>query len=289
MCAPARTLASAVAVRGLGLFTGRRCAVEIGPADPGSGIVFESAGVRFPARAGHLDARPAHAAFARLSPRCTTLAAGPEAEPIHTVEHVLGALAGLGVTDAVCVVTGDEIPIVDGSAGPFVEAIRAAGLREAGETLAPICPTHAIEVASDDGTSTVRIEPADAPHYRYELGYGPSAPIPPQTAEWGGDADGFAASVAPARTFSLRAEAEAMRGLGLFRAFGPADLPVVADDGSLIDNAWRGEHEPARHKLLDLIGDLALVGRPICARITAVRSGHALHHKAAIALLDMAG
>ena len=149
----------------------------------------------------------------------------------------------------------------------------------------PITPSRPLRVESEDAGASITIEPSDTPSYTYTLDYGPDSPIAPATAHWAGDPDRFEHEIAPARTFCLEREAQAMRQLGLFEHLSPQDMLVFGPRGP-IDNTLRFPDEPARHKLLDLIGDLALAGRPIRAKITAVRSGHALNHAAARALLD---
>jgi UDP-3-O-[3-hydroxymyristoyl] N-acetylglucosamine deacetylase len=204
-----------------------------------------------------------------------------------TVEHVLSALAGLHVADARITLEGDEVPILDGSALPFARALA--------EVLAPAPPRQAITVAAplrvERDKASIEISPlgpGEGAEYVYELDYGPGAAIPPSRATWRPfDAESAAAylrDIAPARTFSLRAEAEQARALGLFTHLTPRDMVVVGEDGMPIDNAWRGSGEPARHKLLDLIGDLALLGAPLAAKVIARRAGHALTHEAARAV-----
>lgn len=283
-----RTVSVSLRVEGVGLFTGASGAVEISPASAGDGIAFEREGVRIPATIDHLSAVPVHPAFEKMPPRCTSLER--EGVVVHTVEHIMAALAGLGITDATVRTEGPEIPIGDGSAAGFVRPILGAGLHELGSgdptrALDPIRVKAPIRVERDG--SSIIIEPSAQPEYVYTLDYGPGAPIPSGAASWegGGDAGAaFAERVAPARTFSLQGEAEAMRAMGMFTHLTPRDMLVFGEDGP-IENELRFPDEPARHKLLDLIGDLALVGGPICARIIADRSGHALAHEAARRLI----
>ncbi len=282
-----RTVARPVRVEGVGLFTGAPAAVEIAPAETG-GVILESGGVAFPATIRHLDTRPVHPAFASLPPRNTSLAHGGAV--VHTIEHLLAALAGLGVTDAVVRLAGPEPPIADGSASLFTAPLLDAGLRELPGEIEPIAPPQRIEVAGDAGASII-IEPSDKMEFVYRLDYGPGSPIPPGEARWDGSPASFADEIAPARTFCLRAEAEAMHAMGLFEHLTPREMLVFDEDGP-IDNTLRGDDEPARHKLLDMIGDLSLAGRPVCARITASGTGHALNHEAArrlAALVPSAG
>lgn len=222
-----------------------------------------------------------------VPPRNTTLVMGVTGSPVAaTVEHVLSALAGMGVWNACVVLEGDEVPIDDGSARAFVDLARHAralegvgGLRVG--DVEPIVLRERVEVRDASGANGAWIvgEPLEGIEYAYELEYGASAPIGAQRAVWRGDQEEYAREIAPARTFSLRAEAEAARAAGLFGHLTPAEMVVVGDDGQPMANAWRMEHEPAKHKLLDLIGDLALLGRPLHAKVTAHRSGHAMTHE----------
>ncbi len=272
-----RTVQSPARVQGRGLFTGADAVATIRPG--GDGLAFLAGGERIPARAAFLSDEPVVPAFAQMPPRHTVLASG--GARVITTEHALAALVGLGVTDAEIVLEGGssagwELPIGDGSALAFVRAIGQAGLTDLGDA-EPLLITEVITVEDGRGGMIVA-EPAAVPDYSYLLDYGDSGPLAKQTARWSGDAGAFADAVAPARTFSFAAEVEPMRALGLFEGFTPTDLLVLGDDGKSIDNELRFDDEPARHKLLDLIGDLALVGRPIVGRIAAYRSGHALNH-----------
>lgn len=290
-----RTPVAPAEIRGIGLFTELDVTCVIRPAEPGQGLCFLRTDLPdappIPATLRSLTGRPVHPAFAQIPPRHTVLALGDAV--VYTTEHVLAAMAGLGVTDATIELDGPEVPISDGSALPFTDALVAAGLREfeTSHDTAPLRIDTPVTVTSPDGRASITAEPIghdETPSYRYQLDFGPDAPIAAQTAEWQGDPRSFVADVAPARTFSLAAEAQQMQALGLFRRFSPRDLLVVDDRGHPIDNAWRGCDEPARHKLLDLIGDLALVGRPIHARVLATRAGHALNHEMAKALIAAA-
>ena len=272
-----RSLRSDATITGVGLFTGADCTVRLAPAEPGRGIVFVRAGTRIPARIDAIAHQPVHPALADQAPPNTTLRAGNTT--VATVEHLLSALAGLGVTDATVELDGPEVPIGDGSARAFVDAIREAQVCDLDANIQPVVVRD--EIIVRDGDAWIRARAAEhGTSYAYELDYGPGSPIEAQSAAWAGDADEYAQNIAPARTFSFRDEAQAMRSLGLFSRFTPEDLLVIGADGP-IDNAWRFDNEPARHKLLDLIGDLALVGAPIIAQITAHKSGHALNHEMA--------
>ncbi len=280
---PRRTLRSPAQLSGVSLFTAAHCDLVLSPAPARTGIRFKLDSDEALAHIASLSTDPIHPAFASVPPRCTCLRT-PSGQ-IGTVEHVLAALTGLGITDAAISLTAPELPIFDGSALPVVQAILGAGIEDLGATITALRPPRRLRVESDDGSASIEIEPADAPHYTYELDFGSKSPIPAASAHWSGDPDEFVQQVAPARTFSLESEAQTMRRLGLFTHFTPRDMLVIGPSGP-IDNTLRFPDEPARHKLLDLIGDLTLAGRPLCARVRAVRSGHALNHTAARALLD---
>jgi UDP-3-O-acyl N-acetylglucosamine deacetylase len=283
-----RTLAGPASVSGRGLFTGLESTLRLLPAKAGRGIRVrraDSPGLEYPAHVERVFTS------ANLPGRNTCLSAEGGSAPVLTVEHVLSALTGLGVTDAVLEVSGYEAPIGDGSASLFVEAMRTAGLEDLGGSLEPLVITRDVEARYGESWILARPRPEGC-LYRYELDYGPGAPLAAQSAEVAlgvpGAGEVYAREVAPARTFCLEAEARQMQSTGLFRHFTTRDLLVIGELGP-IDNELRFENEPARHKLLDLIGDLALVGRPIRGEIVAHRAGHALNHAMARELLKRFG
>lgn len=197
---------------------------------------------------------------------------------VATVEHLMSAFAGLGIWDAMIELTGSEIPILDGSAQDFVEKLAAWPVKPVPSTML----NEQIEVRDERTGAWIRATPiaADAPRrYRYELDYGPTSPVKAQTFTWNGSRDAYIREIAPARTFSLLTEAKAAQAMGLFRNFTPRTMLVVGDDGLPVENAWRFPDEPARHKLLDLIGDLALLGSPLHADVVAHKAGHAMTHE----------
>ncbi len=295
---PRTTLAAPTAeLRGIGLFTGAPGAVRIAPAESG-GVVFtrtDRPGTRWiPATIDHIVRDLSKVGFPAGMPVRNSVLASPDAAAvILTVEHILSALVGMGITDATIEVEGPEVPIGDGSAQAFAELIGGAGTRQLSTTIEPLRPREPITVEDSRG-GRIDISPLaagdDHATYEYRLDYGPDSPLKAHTASWralggGRGGDSYQRSVAPARTFSLRAEAEAARAAGLFKNFSPRDLLVIGDDGDPIENAWRMADEPAMHKVLDLIGDLALIGRPLAAKVVATKSGHALAHEACRALL----
>lgn len=280
------SLARPARVEGIGLFTGCDVVVSLEPARVGTGIVFERDGQSARVEVGAIDARPIHPLFAAVPPRCTSIRLS-DGTSIGTTEHLLAALAGCGVSDVCIRVDGPELPIGDGSAGLFVQAIERAGREAVGSTQIGRID-EAMLVGAAQG---VRIEilPSERLRFAYALDYGASSPIARATATWDGDMQDFLREIGPARTFCLAHEAEAMRAAGLFGRFSPRELLVIGPAGP-IDNAWRFDDEGARHKLLDLIGDLALIGHPFPQmEVRAFGSGHVLNHEAARAVARAMG
>lgn len=255
--------APSAVLSGVGLHSGAGASVRLLPALSGTGLVFrrQSDGQEIPARAANVSD----------TSRCTRLKSG-EWE-VQTVEHVLSALAGLGVDDAVAELGGgSEVPAMDGSAAPFAQAILDAGLREQSEAADPIMLTQPLFV-SERGSTLIAL-PSQTLSLTVVLDYPHHAYLGTQAAIFGGTGD-YAGQIAPARTYGFLSEIEALRaaGLGLGASF---DNAVVLGE-TRYETPLRFSDEPARHKILDLIGDLALAGRPVCAEIIAVKPGHMLN------------
>lgn len=286
---------------GPGLFSGVRSTLRVFPGPPNSGVrikrISHNEIIDAPV---HVSQVTASLAWMKLPPgipehiaqrvvRNTVLSLGTQAAA--TIEHILSALAGLGIADALIELSANEVPILDGSAQDFTHALaqhstinlaHATSLQSRAIRL-----RHPVTVQDNTG-GTITAHPIAAnefPSATYHLDYGPTSPIAPHSATWQGNADDYVANIAPARTFSLEHEALAAQKLGFFTTFYPHDLIVVNKSGTPIDNAWRLPDEPAKHKLLDLIGDLTLLGRPLLARVEATKSGHALTHQLCLAIL----
>lgn len=278
------TPAQPVSIQGIALFSAQQSRLTIRPCTKAQGIVFSLDDQLIAAHIDSLSTRPVHPAFAHLKPRCTSV--GSTAHSVATIEHILSALIGLGITDATIGIDSEhthaEIPILDGSSKPFVDAIMRVGIRTLPQTIEPIRVLDPIHVFDND--ASIVIEPSESTSYTYHLDY-PGSPIARASVRWAGDRDEYIRDIAPARTFSLEHEAKQMQAAGLFKHLNPRDMLVIAPEGP-IDNAFRLPDECARHKLLDLIGDLALLGSPLIARVSATRSGHALAHRAAHAILS---
>jgi UDP-3-O-acyl N-acetylglucosamine deacetylase len=199
---------------------------------------------------------------------------------VEMTEHVLSAFMGMGIDDALIELDAPETPAADGSAQLFVQLLRNAGTRSFDATIEPILIDETLRI--DDGVASIRFEPSDEPtlEIRYELDYAhPGIGRQQHTVLLDGEV--FGRDIAPARTFVLAREVAALQAIGIGRRHSARDLLVFGDDGSLIDNVRRFDNECARHKILDIVGDLALLGRPVFGRIIAQATGH--RHNVALA------
>ena len=264
---PQRTLRRAAVVAGRGYWSGRACRVEFRPAPPDSGVVY--------VRDDLCPAGSVPALIGSVVPAShrTRLACGAAA--VELVEHVSSALAGLGIDNCTVGVTAEELPGMDGSSLAYVEAIDAAGTLEQG---APVRP-WVVEATLRVGDETAWIE-AGPPRFpglsvEYHLDYGPG-PIGRQTLALDVTPEAYRREIAAARTFLSLEDAMRLRAAGLGTTVSPADLVLFGPDGPE-GTSLRWTDECVRHKILDVIGDLALAGRPLHAHVRAHRSGHALN------------
>jgi UDP-3-O-[3-hydroxymyristoyl] N-acetylglucosamine deacetylase len=267
-----RTLKRAVGCTGIGLHSGKPVRLELKPAPAGRGILFRrvDCGVEIPATLEHL-ARLDHA---------TTLSR--QGASIETVEHLLSALHGLGVDDAIIEVDGPEVPILDGSAAPFVILVHEAGLRPLPVQRQYLKVLEPLEVVR--GSKSVRLLPSD--HFRVSYTIGFDHPLlRHQAASFRLTAESFAEQIAPARTFGFLREVEMLRKGGLALG-GSLDNAIVIGETGVLNNKLRFEDECVRHKILDAIGDLALLGHPLLGHLEATKAGHALHAALALKLRE---
>ena len=262
-----RTLRRPVSVTGVGYWSGRENRVELAPAAAGQGVVFIRADLPGSAAIHAVVAQRIEAASR------TNLCAG-EAR-VEMVEHLLSALAGLNVDSCLVRVHDEEMPGLDGSSLAFVEAIDAAGIEDLGESVEPIVVDSLIRVG--DTTSWIEASPPQFAGLSvdYELDYGPG-PIGRQVLSLRITPEAYREGLAAARTFLSLQDAEQLRAAGRGLSATPSDLLVFGPAG-LIGNTLRWPDECVRHKVLDLVGDLSLAGRPIYAHIRACRSGHRLN------------
>jgi len=277
-----RTIQDTALVEGPGLFMGEKATVRFRPAPENHGVVFVRADVT---EGGEPVRIPAIVTNVTKRARRTTLRRGTVS--IETCEHCLSAVAGLGIDNLIIEVQGPELPGVDGSAQPYVEALQAAGVVEQDAARRTLVITEPVTV--EDGDAMIAALPAENPYMQvlYDLDYGSSSPIPKQLYAFNASNGDYIHNIAPARTFVLKEEAEALRKSGLGTHLSPDELLVIDSSGPLGNNAFRFDDEPVRHKIVDLIGDLSLIGCPIRGRIVAYKSGHALNHRLARELLKL--
>ena len=273
---PQRTLARAAEVRGIGYLLGSDVTVRFTPAPVDSGISFVRTDLP------GCPSVPALAPFVEPRERRTALRRGEAV--VELVEHVLSALSGLRIDNCIVELDAPETPGMDGSSLAFSRAIAGAGAVEQGRPRTVLVIDRPISVR--DGKATVAAYPGEADRLviSYQLDYGDGAPIPSQSYFAEPSPSRYLEEVAPARTFLLAAEAEALRSSGIGSRTSEADLLIFGPEGP-IGNALRFPDECARHKLLDVIGDLALLGMDLAGHVVAHRSGHALNVELAHALL----
>ncbi|SNR65399.1 UDP-3-O-acyl-N-acetylglucosamine deacetylase [Paracoccus sediminis] len=263
------TVKKTVTFAGVGLHSGAPARLEIHSAPAGHGIVFRRA-----------DLKPAVDIPARwdrvtLSKLCTLMDDG-NGVTLSTVEHVMAALAGTGIHNALVTVDGPEVPILDGSAAPFVRAILRAGIALQAAPLRAIRVLRPVEVR--DGAAFARLSPADHLEIDFQIDFSDAA-IGHQEKRLDMANGAFLRELADSRTFCRQADVDAMRRNGL--ALGGTYLNAVVVDGArvLSPGGLRHRDEAVRHKMLDAMGDLALAGAPLLARYTGHRAGHAMTNR----------
>ena len=258
------TLRTPVSIEGVALHTGHHVRATFRPAPADHGIVFrreDHPGVVLPALPGS----------ALGFDHATTLGIG--SVQIGTVEHALSAALGLGIDNLDIEVRGDELPILDGSAMPFVRLFQAAGIERQPQPRRPIQIARRREIRRGDKSITV--QPGRGLTITYEIDF-PHRAIGHQSFTIEIAPEAYASRIAPARTFGFLHEIDYLRERGLARG-GSLQNAIVLDDKNILSGPLRFPDEFVRHKVLDLVGDLALLGRPVEGRIHARKAGHALH------------
>ncbi len=259
-----RTLERPVEIRGYGLHTGKPSTVRIKPAPVDTGIIFVREGVEIPAHFSHV---------VDVS-RATNL--GSNGAVVRTVEHLLSALAGLGIDNAIVEVEGgEEIPGMDGSSSAFTQRILQAGIREQEKPRKCYRVVKPLRVEREDG-SFVEVSPNGGGFkahctIEYQHPY-----LNYQATSFEYDHEGYVNGVAPARTYCFYEEIAHLLKRGLGRGGNIRNAVVIGKDG-VLNGPPRFEDEPVRHKLLDLLGDLKLLGLPLMGELKAYKAGHAMH------------
>jgi UDP-3-O-[3-hydroxymyristoyl] N-acetylglucosamine deacetylase/3-hydroxyacyl-[acyl-carrier-protein] dehydratase len=257
-----RTVSTPVTVEGIGLHLGQSCRLTFRPAASGSGVRFlridQAGAVPVPARVEH----------AVEAERRTQLGTGDAA--LHTVEHVLAAVASQDIDDLVIEMDGPEPPIMDGSARPFLDALAAAGIEQQAGEPEWLELSEAVRVI--DGASVYEAYPSDRLSLQVTIDF-PHPLVGRQTGSWEVTRESFARELAGARTFGFVREVEALRAKGLIQGASTQNA-IVLDEEGLVDTTLRWPDEFVRHKALDCVGDLALAGRRVRARVVAHKPSH---------------
>jgi len=271
-----RTLKNVIRATGVGLHTGEKVYLTLRPAAVDTGIVFRRVDLD---PVVELYAKPDRVGDTRLS---TALKEGDVS--VSTVEHLMSALAGLGIDNIYVEITSPEVPIMDGSAAPFVFLIQSAGVVEQNAPKKFIRVVKPIEI--EDGDKWAKFEPFEGFKVSFSIDFDhPIFAKSPQTATVDFSTTSFVKEVSRARTFGFMHEVEALREAGLALG-GSHDNAIVMDSYSILnDDGLRYEDEFVKHKILDAIGDLYLLGHQLIGEFSAYKSGHALNNKLLRALI----
>jgi UDP-3-O-[3-hydroxymyristoyl] N-acetylglucosamine deacetylase len=258
-----QTIAAPLEFSGVGLHSGAPVTMRLLPAPAGSGIVFRRTDLdnfEIPATGRNV----AKVSYATSLMRQGVL--------ISTTEHLLSALIGMGVDNVIAELDNLELPILDGSALPYVEAFHRVGIRVQRRRRETVRVLRAIEVR--DGDKFIGVYPGTGYRILYTIDF--PAPIGRQSACIDLAAETYGAYIAPARTFGYKADEKKLRDMGLIRGAGP-ESTIILDAKGPVNGPLRFPDEYVRHKILDLIGDLSLAGRRIEGHVVAERAGHAMH------------
>lgn len=271
-----RTIKNVTRATGVGLHSGEKVYLTMRPAAPDAGIVFRRVDVEPPVEI------PADAMLVSETTLCTGLSQG--GAKVQTVEHLMSALAGLGIDNILIELSAPEVPIMDGSSGPFVFLLQSAGIVEQDAPKRFIRVKRTVEVR--DGDKIARFEPYDGFRLGFTIEFNhPAIPTSQSRAEVEFSTENYIREVSRARTFGFMHDLEYMRdrnlGLG-----GSMDNAIVLDDFRVLnDDGLRYADEFVRHKILDAVGDLYLVGHPVIGAFEGFKSGHALNNTLVRALL----
>ena len=268
-----RTLQSLTKAVGVGLHSGQRVELTLRPAQPDTGIVFRRVDLPQP-----VDI-PINATAVTDTRLASTISNG--GAKVFTVEHLMSACAGLGIDNLYIDITAEEVPILDGSASSFVFLLQSAGIVEQNAPKRFIRVLKAVEVREGEGANAkwARLEP----HHGYKLSFEidfrhPAVDSTGQSVVFDMDTDVYTRDIARARTFGFTRDVEMMRANGLALG-GGLDNAIVMDDYKVLNSdGLRYDDEFVKHKILDAMGDLYLLGKPLLASYVAFRSGHAMNN-----------
>ncbi|GAB7027608.1 UDP-3-O-acyl-N-acetylglucosamine deacetylase [Geotalea toluenoxydans] len=270
-----QTLKNKITLTGTGLHSGRETQVTLRPADAGNGIVFHR--IDLP-RSVTIEATTANVVDTRLS---TTI--GKDGASVATIEHLMAALFSCGIDNVHVDINSPEVPIMDGSAAPFVDAIRKAGITTQGKPRRYLVVKKSVTVR--DGDKRVTIIPSRYFRISFDLRFSHPA-INRQFRTMRFDPECFTDDFCPARTFGFVAELETMRSRGLALGASLANAVAIDESGIVNGEGLRFTDEFVRHKILDSVGDFALAGMQIIGHVKATKSGHELNHRFMAELLS---
>lgn len=274
---PQKTIQKTAEIHGRGLFTGEEVTVRFKPAPADSGIVFVRQDGRSCARIR------AHVSNVTKRARRTSLRNGTLS--VETVEHCMAALHALAIDNAEIELTGGELPGCDGSSQYFVDAIQQAGIADQDAEARPLVIRETIRVCDGDAELIAVPTESNDLNILYDLDHGPNSRLARQIFAIRVSPEAFCREIAPARTFLFEEEARQFQEAGLGKHLTYGDVVVIGPNG-IVGNEFRFPDECVRHKVLDLIGDLYLAGRPLFGKILARKSGHALNHELVRKLLE---
>lgn len=274
------TLKNTFTVKGIGVHSGAPVTMTIGPAPASAGIAFIRTDVKF--KRNIIPARWFNVTETRL---CTVIA-NPEGVSVSTIEHLMSAFAALGVDNAFVEIDGPEVPIMDGSALAFIEAISAAGL--ARQTAARRVMRIKKTVAWKEDGKEVTLSPSEVSAFSFEIDFD-NKTVGRQKYAHMLDETGYSRDIAPARTFGFLHEVEALRKMGLARGGSLDNAIVINGDKIMNKDGLRFQNEFVRHKILDAIGDIYLAGAQLIGRYHGIKAGHAMNNKALHMLFSQAG
>lgn len=264
------TLKTPLSVAGAGLHSGLPSRVTLRDAPAGSGVVFRRTDI-----VGRDPVVPARWDRVEITPLNTRIV-NDAGVHVSTIEHLMAALAGTGVGNALVEIEGPEVPILDGSAAPWVEAILRGGIRRLDAPQKAIRILDPIEVR--EGGASARLDPAEGFAIAFAIDF-PDAAIGHQERSLDMAGNAFLRELCDSRTFCRAADLEAMWSKGLALGGTPLNAVVVDGERVMTPGGWRHEDEAVRHKMLDAVGDLATAGLPILGRYTGVRAGHAITNR----------
>lgn len=269
-----RTLKSLTRAVGVGLHSGQRVEITLRPAQPDTGIVFRRVDLPQP-----VDI-PVSAQSVTDTRLASTLGQGDA--KVHTVEHLMSACAGLGLDNLYVDITAEEVPILDGSAASFVFLLQSAGIEMQAAPKRFVRLTQPVEVREGEGAQQkwARLEPYHGYKLSFEIDFDhPAVDNTGQRVEFDMSVHNYSRDIARARTFGFTRDVEMMRANGLALG-GGLDNAIVMDDYKVLNaGGLRYDDEFVKHKILDAMGDLYILGKPLLASYSAFRSGHALNNK----------